>query len=124
MARDLIGGIAAIVIGATYLGLALQIRASALSDAVGPAGFPKALAYAMIALGVVLCAQALLGGYRSRAATQPAAVPSERTEADAETGRAGLRGVLRAAGMLALGIVYLLVVRYLGYLPSIALLIT
>ncbi|MDQ3557843.1 MAG: tripartite tricarboxylate transporter TctB family protein, partial [Pseudomonadota bacterium] len=34
----------------------------------------------------------------------------------------GLRSVARAGGMLLLGIGYLLIVRFLGYVPSIALL--
>jgi putative tricarboxylic transport membrane protein len=66
MGRDLIGGLAAILIGAGYLAMALQIRASALSDSVGPAGFPKLLAAIMIGLGVILCGRALLAGRADR----------------------------------------------------------
>lgn len=121
MVRDLIGGVAAIAVGSLYLFMALQLRASALSDSVGPAGVPKALAYAMIGLGLVLCVQALVAGRASRRA-----LPGNETaedadgDLDAEARRAGLRGIYRAAGMLLLGILYLMVVRYLGYILSIA----
>ncbi len=122
--RELIGGIAAIVIGAGYLVMAFGLRESALADAVGPAGFPKALAYAMIGLGAILCAQALLAARAGRQAAAAPGVPEAADDdLDAEARRSGLGGLGRAAGMLALGIGYLLVVRYLGYILSIALLI-
>jgi putative tricarboxylic transport membrane protein len=126
MWRDLIGGVAAIVIGGGYLVMALGLRESALADAVGPAGFPKALAFAMLALGLVLCAQALWAARTRRAAALVRPAPAERPleeNIDAEAGDIGVAGLVRAAGMLALGIGYLVVVPYLGYVPSIALLI-
>jgi putative tricarboxylic transport membrane protein len=126
MMRNLVGGIAAIVIGAGYFVMTLGIRESALADAVGPAGFPKALAYSMIALGAILCAQALLASRAGRAAGPASAgavpVPAD-DDLDAEARESGLGGLARVAGMLALGIVYLLIIRYLGYIPSVALLI-
>jgi putative tricarboxylic transport membrane protein len=125
MARDLIGGLAAILIGAGYLALALQIRASALSDTVGPAGFPKLLAAIMIGLGVILCGRALIAT-RRRMAASPVAVggPAEAAaEADSESEFSGLGGLARAAGMLAIGIAYLLIVRVVGYVPAVAALI-
>jgi len=123
MPRNLIGGIATIVIGAAYLVMASGLRASALSDSVGPAGFPKALAYGMIGLGLVLCFQSLVA---LRARRRAGVVGGGLTGVDANTDDEDLgtmHCVLRAAGMLALGIVYLLIVRYLGYVPSVALLI-
>jgi hypothetical protein len=119
--RDLIGGIAAIVIGAGYLAMASGLRESALADAVGPAGFPTALAWAMIGLGAILVMQALWAVRATRAA-HPAPTPADE-DLDAEARRSGVAGVLRAAGMLGLGIAYLLVIPWLGYIPSIALLI-
>jgi hypothetical protein len=118
MPRNLIGGIATILIGLGYLAMTFQIRASALDDSVGPAGFPKALAVALIGLGLILCVQSLWA-LRARRLAAP------RTPADASGGEShgGTQGMLRAAGMLALGIAYLLLLRRLGYVPSIALLI-
>jgi hypothetical protein len=123
MPRNLIGGVATIIIGVAYLAMAYGLRASALSDSVGPAGFPKALAYALIILGVLLCGQSLVA-IRVRRSALAAGAPS--APADGATDGedfGGVRGVLKAAGMLALGILYLMIVRYLGYIPSIALLI-
>ena len=126
MGRDLVAGAAAIVIGGGYLLMAVQIRASALADSVGPGGFPKVLAVFMIGLGLVLCVQALLAGRRDRA-NAPAATAFPPTAADPdpepESERGGIDGLLRAAGMLAIGIVYLLIVRTVGYVPAIAALI-
>ena len=119
MPRNLIGGIATILIGLGYLAMSFQIRASALDDSVGPAGFPKALAVAAdrpgadplraVALGI---AGSEIGGIRGPAASG--------TDLHGEL-RGGAQGILRAAGMLALGIGYLLILRPLGYVPSIAL---
>jgi hypothetical protein len=121
MPRNLIGGVASIAIGAGYLFMAMSIRASALDDTVGPAGFPKGLAFAMIGLGLILCLQSFwaLRARRSAALTGAAA---DSVEAAGDESH-GLHGLLRAAGMLALGIGYLLIVRWLGYVPAIALLI-
>jgi hypothetical protein len=118
MPRNLIGGIATILIGLAYLAMTFQIRASALDDSVGPAGFPKALAFMLTGLGLILCVQSLWALRARRLAAAP-------TPADASggEGRGGAQGMLRAAGMLALGIAYLLILRRLGYVPSIALLI-
>jgi hypothetical protein len=119
--RDLIGGIAAIAIGAGYLAMALGLRESALADAVGPAGFPKALAWAMIGLGAILVAQALWVA-RTRPAADAVPAPAD-DDLDAEARRSGAAGALRAAGMLGLGVGYLLIIPWLGYVPSVALLI-
>jgi len=123
MTRELIGGIATIAIGAAYFLMALRIRASALADTVGPAGFPKTLAIAMIVLGLILCAQALLAG-RAKRVAEPAPGAGDAPIGDMadEDRPQGVRSVARAGGMLLLGIGYLLIVRFLGYIPSIALL--
>jgi hypothetical protein len=120
--RNLIGGLAAILIGAGYLTMALRLRESALADAVGPAGFPKLLAWSIMALGVILCLQFLLVWRASAPAAAGGNIPDEE-DLDADARRSGWVGTRRAAGMLGLGIGYLIVVPYLGYVPSIALLI-
>ncbi len=122
MPRNLIGGLATVAIGLAYLVLALGIRTSALADSVGPAGFPKVLAYALIGLGVVLCAQSLFAIRARRGAAFAAGAPAA-ADLDAEReSHDSLRGVLRAAGMLGLGIAYLLIIRSVGYVVSVALL--
>ncbi len=124
MARDLIGGLAAILIGAGYLAMALQIRASALSDTVGPAGFPKLLAAIMIVLGAILCGRALVAR-RARAVPKSAgaSLAPASDELGSESEFSGLGGLARAAGMLGIGIAYLLIVRVVGYVPAVAALI-
>jgi hypothetical protein len=128
MPRNLIGGILTVLIGVGYLAMAYQLRVGALSDTVGPAGFPKVLGYAVVGLGLILCAQSVAAMLARRSALPLAAggpaVPAATEAEDKGGGDAGdsLRGVLKAGGMLAIGIVYLLVVRWLGYVPSVALL--
>ena len=120
MARDLVGGVLAITIGAGYFLLALQIRTSALSDSVGAAGFPKTLAIALIVLGMILCMQALLAHRSRRPASAAATAPPPDEDSDERVG--GRRQLAGAGGMLLLGIGYLLIVRALGYVVSVALL--
>jgi putative tricarboxylic transport membrane protein len=123
MTRELVGGLLAILIGGGYFAMALQIRASALADAVGPAGLPKALGLLMIFLGIVLSAQALLSG-RRKASPRPAEpAPAVDADADDEIQRGDFAGIARAGGLLAIGIAYLLIVRTVGYVPAIAALI-
>ncbi|MBO0905907.1 tripartite tricarboxylate transporter TctB family protein [Jiella sonneratiae] len=116
--RDLIGGLAAIAIGAGYLSMALEIRHSALDDAVGPAGLPKVLAFLMIGLGAILCVKAALAGGPAR----PAGPVSDEA-ATAEATGIRFSGIARAGGLLAIAAAYLLVVHPLGYLPSIFMLL-
>ncbi len=116
--RDLIGGLAAIAIGGGYWAMALSIRSSALDDTVGPAGLPKVLGGAMVGLGLLLCLKAAFAGRRTQSSG-----PVSDEAATAEGSGIGLRGILRVGGLVAIAVGYLLVVRWLGYLPSIALLI-
>ena len=109
LTRDFAGGVAALAIGGVYLAYAHQIRTSALDDSLGPGGMPKAYGWIMIALGAILCAQAALARIK--------------TAASPEEWKGQGRRVLWAAGLLAFGVAYLLVVEALGYLVSIALLL-
>ena len=108
--RDLAGGLLSVCIGSAYLYFTFSLRSSSLSDSVGPAGFPKLLGILMVLLGVVLCIQATYQSLR-----QPGSINADWQ------GQA--RVLLRATGMFALGVLYLLIVKYLGYLFSIMLLI-
>lgn len=127
MSRNLIAGLAAVVIGGVYLWMAFGLRASALADAVGPAGLPRILGMIMVGFGLVLCAQALLAGSRSAAPAVPA-VPAGGDVGPAEgepdeAGGFGLSGVARAGGLLAIGIGYLLIIRTVGYIVAVGALI-
>ena len=109
LTRDFAGGVAALAVGGVYLAYAYQIRTSALDDSLGPGGMPRAYGWIMIALGAILCAQAALARIK--------------TAASLEEWKGQGRRVLWAAGLLAFGVAYLLVVEALGYLVSIALLL-
>lgn len=110
LSRDFVGGLAAILTGSVYLFFTYKLRTSSLADSVGPAGLPKVLGILMILLGLALCVQATFNYLKSGKPNTP------------EWTGQGKR-VLRAAGLLLLGITYLMVVETLGYAVSIALLI-
>lgn len=113
LTRDLVGGIGTIVIGIVYYFFASQIRVSALDDTVGPAGMPKAYGIILVGLGLIIAAGAVIKTSRARTAN---AAPKD------EWAGQGYK-IVRAAGLLLIGILYLLLVGYVGYAPGIALLI-
>jgi hypothetical protein len=98
--RDLVFGAACLALAAGYYLLAAGIPESALSDAVGPQGLPKTYAIVLGGLSLILIGQSLTGNRR------PAPASSHPV-------------VLRVAGMLVIGILYLLVVPLLGYVLSL-----
>ncbi|MCT7376754.1 tripartite tricarboxylate transporter TctB family protein [Chelativorans salis] len=116
ISRDLVGGLAAVVIGAVYLYFAYQLRVSALDDSLGPSGMPRIYGWLLLSLGLILTAQAVL----SRLIGPPPAAGREALRGEWE-GQG--RRIAWAAGLLAIGAAYLFVVEKLGYLVSVALLI-
>lgn len=104
---DLALGLGAIGLAALYLLGASRIPDSLLSDAVGAAGVPRAVGWALGAIGVALCVRGVL-----RAG--PAAKAGES---------AGLRPHLRALGLLAILFGYVLLAPWLGYAASTGLLV-
>jgi hypothetical protein len=110
--RDLVGGLGTVALGAAYLYLALQLRHSALSDNVGAGGVPRVIAALMIAMGAILALRGLLA-----ARTAPAGGAAAAARPDYR------RELLRAAGLVAIGVGYLIVVPFVGYLPAITALI-
>lgn len=133
--RDLIGGMAACVIGATYLLLASQVRSSALDDSLGPGGMPRAYGWAMLVLGMILLAGAL---WRNRTSASKISDCSQNDKSNtvcsshshSSSGQNQHAGgstighqIARAAGLLSLGVIYILVIKTLGYFISIAFLI-
>ena len=99
-----------VLAGLYWLG-ADRIRVSPLEGVVGAQAVPKSLAVSLATLSVLLIAQELR---RGRGAT--AAAGGQEVDA-------GSAAHLRAAGMLLIGVAYLLAVGTIGYLPAIALLV-
>ena len=112
ISRDLVGGIAAIVIGAVYLFFTSQIRSSALDDSFGPGGMPQAYAWIMMALGAIVAGLAIVKTRRTAGGFDM------KTEWSGQGTK-----ILRAGGLLAIGIAYLIFVNSVGYASMIALLL-
>ena len=113
MDRDFFFASAMLALAVPYYLMADAIPTSALSDAVGPGGLPRTYAVILAGLSLILMAQALMRQRRAaaRAAWAEGSVKIERAQ------------FYRAAGMLAIGVFYVAVVPYLGYVPTIAVLI-
>jgi putative tricarboxylic transport membrane protein len=112
--RDLVFGGAALALAAGYYLLAARIPESQLSDAVGPQGLPRIYAYLLGGLSLILIVNSVRGP-KSRATRPGARV--ERPQPSAQP------RVLRPAGVVAIGAIYIVVVPWLGYIVSLAALI-
>jgi putative tricarboxylic transport membrane protein len=104
--KDLGCGVAGLALAAAYYSLADDLPRSLLADPTGADGLPKALAVLLGGLSLLL----ILGALRRRASAGEAADE-------------GWAKHLRSAGMLGLGVAYLGLVGWLGYLPTIVLFI-
>ncbi len=115
--RDTWIGLVMMLVAVVYWLEADKIKISPLDGPVGAAGLPKALAYALGALAVVLIVRSIVEG------------ALDRRSAEAETGDGkqplfeAMQPHLRAIGMLAIGVGYLLLVSWLGYAITIAALL-
>jgi len=111
MGKDLASGIVMLAIsGIVYYG-ATGIGTSFMSDPVGPAGLPKVLAVVLGVLSLLLIAQASLKLWRTR------------DKAPAETFEKRWRPHLLAMGMLGIGLGYVVIAEFVGYMAGIALVI-
>lgn len=113
--RDAWIGVVFFVFAVVFWIAADGIRISPLDGPVTAAGLPKTLAYALGTLAALLILRSLV--LMRTTAVEPAPAPSAEPADDAK--RPALYRHLRAIGMLAFGIGYLLLVPYLGYLLSI-----
>jgi putative tricarboxylic transport membrane protein len=104
LSRETILGIAAVAVAGIYFSESTKIQQSLLSDAVGADGVPRILAIAMALVGLLLALRGL-------ARKQPAADEAPKN------------ALPRAAGLLAILIVYLLAMPHLGYPLGIASLV-
>ncbi|HEU5256962.1 MAG TPA: tripartite tricarboxylate transporter TctB family protein [Vicinamibacterales bacterium] len=111
--RDLLFGIATLVVAAVYYGLAVAIPQSDLADPVGPQGLPRVYALLLAGLSLILIARSLRPSATNPSASNPESrVPNPGT------------GIPRVIGMLLIGVAYIIVLPWFGYLLSVAALIT
>jgi putative tricarboxylic transport membrane protein len=107
MEKDVLFGTATLALSVAYYWRAAAIPPSQLADAIGPQGLPKAYAILLAVLSLIVIGRSLVrrrDGRTKSAATKP----TERSP------------LWRVAGMLGIGIAYILVVPWLGYVLSIA----
>ena len=109
MDKDFALGSATLVLAAGYYLMAAAIPESQLADAIGPQGLPKTYAVLLAGLSLILIV-------RSLARQQGVSTGS----AGAQGSGAQRQALWRVAGMLAIGVVYMLVVSWLGYILSLA----
>jgi putative tricarboxylic transport membrane protein len=117
--RDLLFGIATFVVAVGYYGLTVTIPQSDLADPVGPQGLPQVYALLLAALSLILIARSL--GSRKRASQN--AEPENPVPSGSRIPNSGSRAV-KVVGMLLIGVAYIIVLPWLGYLLSVAALIT
>ncbi len=112
--RDTWIGLVMLLVAVVYWLEADKIRISPLDGPVGASGLPKALAYALGVLALILIVRSLASALAARKAA-----PSGNVEDQSPT----LRPHLRALGLLVIGVGYLLLVSWLGYTVTIAALL-
>lgn len=113
MRSNLVTGILLLIFSVVFWIGADAVPKSRLGGSVGADGFPKMLAVALGVLSIGLILQTLL-----TARTAPALGPASRSEKSEQ-----LSLYLRGFGMVVIGLAYLALVSYLGYMLTIALLL-
>ena len=102
VSQDAAFGVITLFLAGAYYAAAAALPASALADAVGPQGLPQIYALLLGLLSLVLIGR----GWRRTAAAPPAGT-----------------AMWRSFGLLALGVGYVAIVPWVGYVVAIALLI-
>ena len=113
MPRNAILGSITLAASVVYFWLASSVRVSQLADAIGPQGLPKIYALALAGLSLTL----IVSSGRPPAKSHDPEPKNQSLEPKAQS------YLLRAAGTLLIGVVYILMLPWVGYLLSIAALI-
>ncbi|WP_312793730.1 tripartite tricarboxylate transporter TctB family protein [Tianweitania sp.] len=114
MNKELVSGLLLLALAAGYFWTAEAIPNSMLDDAFGPRGLPVVLAGLLAFLALILTARAVFN-LRTPAADLAANDEEDDGRTEAPIGR--------AVGLLAIGAGYILILPFLGYAISIAVLI-
>jgi putative tricarboxylic transport membrane protein len=112
MRRDWIAGVVLLALAAGYYRMAVSIPRSQLSDVVGASSFPVLLSAALATLSVILI---LVGVFRK--------APTVSAEESAKKAAGEVHGFVRAGGTLAIGVAFLMVLPYAGYIVAVAALL-
>ena len=110
MAKDQVGALGLLLIALGYYYLATEINQSALADEIGAAGLPVVYAALLAVLALALAFKAVIAQRRMRS----------NVGSDQHTRRDDGRTLHRAAGMLVIGIGYLVSITVMGYVVSLA----
>jgi putative tricarboxylic transport membrane protein len=106
MNKDVVSGVALVVVAGVYYWASTAIQSSTLEDEFGPSGLPVILAALLGVVGAAVAVRGLVF-----------APPDSSFEGDEGP------QLMRAVGLLGIGFAYVLVVPYLGFVLAIALLI-
>jgi hypothetical protein len=109
--RDLVFGSATLVLAALYYALTITIPRSDLADPVGPQGLPKTYAVVLAVLSIVLIARSIKRPANPEPTNPESPIPNPQSP------------IPRVIGMLLIGVAYIVVLPWLGYLLSVAALI-
>ena len=122
--RDVLVGFGTLAFAGLYWLAADGIPISPLDGIVNAGAMPKALAVAMMIFSVLLILRAILTEFMYlKAARRAAGVPASRPE-DETFNKFSFSQHLKAFGVVVIGIVYLLILPWLGYILSVVLLIS
>jgi hypothetical protein len=110
-------GGAALAVSVLYYWMATSVPVSQLADAIGPQGLPKAYAVVLAALSLMLIIRSVRDRGSRKAERESSAMESDSPAARVADSRSRS---FRAAGMLLIGMVYILLAPWLGYLLSIS----
>jgi len=109
--RDLVFGSATLVLAALYYALTITIPRSDLADPIGPQGLPKTYAAVLAVLAIILMARSIKRPANAEPANLEPRIPNAESR------------IPRVIGMLLIGVAYIVVLPWLGYLLSVAALI-
>src|SRR5712691_11721259 len=110
--RDLVFGSMTLALAAVYYALTVTIPQSQLADPIGPQGLPKTYAFVLAALSILVILRSI---------KRPADLEPGTTNPESRIPNPGR--IPRVIGMLLIGVAYILVLPWLGYLLSVAALI-
>jgi len=114
ISRDVWIGIVMLLVAVVYWLEADKIRISPLDGPIGASGLPKSLAYALGVLAIILIIRSVVGALANS---------KTASSGDDEEQPLAVRPHLRAFGLLVIGVGYLLLVPWFGYIITVAALL-